>query len=105
VNQMFVFIAINVLLVFISIPPIRRELPMNSAYGFRFPAAMKSEEAWYRINAFGGKVFAASSCLSILGLIGLRLIQVVEPLLYISMFAIPLVFSTILIMIYSNRQA
>ena len=102
-NQMFVFIALDALLVFICIPPLRRELPMNSAYGFRFPSAMKSEDAWYRVNSFGGKAFTTTSCLSIAGLVLLRLLHVADPLVYISMFAIPLVAATIATMIYANR--
>lgn len=37
-----------------SIPLILRKVPMNPAYGFRFPQSFKSERNWYEINAYGG---------------------------------------------------
>jgi len=41
----------------ISIPLITRSVGMNRWYGFRFPEAFYSEEAWYAINAYGGRMF------------------------------------------------
>jgi hypothetical protein len=104
-NQWLVFIGINALFVALCVPLIRKEVSMNSVYGFRLPSAMKSDEAWYRVNAFGGKVMATTSVLSIVGLASLRIIGVGEPLFYLSLFVLPIVFTVIAVLIYSNRQA
>ena len=104
-NQWFVFVGVNALFLVLCIPLIRREVPMNSVYGFRIPSAMKSDKAWYRVNAFGGKVLAITSSLSIFGLVTLRISGVIEPSLYLSLFVLPVVFTVITTLIYSNRQA
>ncbi|MES2708697.1 MAG: SdpI family protein [Verrucomicrobiota bacterium] len=46
---------------FVSQPLIRRKVPMNGLYGIRIPAAFKSEQRWYEINAYGGRQMAAWS--------------------------------------------
>ena len=40
----------------LCIPLIRRKIPMNRFYGFRLPQSFVSNEAWYAINEYGGKV-------------------------------------------------
>jgi len=104
-NQWIIFIAINVVLAALCIPLVRREVPMNSVYGFRLPSAMKSDEAWYRVNALGGKIMMGTSCLSIIGLIVLKVAGADEPLLYLSLFVLPIVFTVLFILIYANRPA
>ena len=44
----FVFIGI-------SIPMVKRKIPMNGWYGIRIQKAFQSEELWYDINAYGGR--------------------------------------------------
>ena len=104
-NQWIIFIAINVLFAALCIPLIRKEVPINSIYGFRFPVVMKSEEAWYRVNSFGGKVLAVTSCLSIAGLVALRIAGQTDALLYLSLFVLPIMFTVITTLVYANRQA
>jgi uncharacterized membrane protein len=48
-------IGIALLIAGLSVPLILRKVPMNSVYGVRFPQSFKSDEAWYEINAYGGK--------------------------------------------------
>jgi hypothetical protein len=48
---------------FISLPLIYRKVPMNGFYGIRIPAAFKSEQNWYDINAYSGRKMAAWSWL------------------------------------------
>jgi uncharacterized membrane protein len=48
---------------FISLPLMYRKIPMNAFYGIRIPAAFKSEQSWYDINAYGGRKLAAWSWL------------------------------------------
>jgi hypothetical protein len=47
---------IGLLTTAMAIPLILRKIPMNRYYGIRIPKAFKSDENWYDINAYGGKV-------------------------------------------------
>ncbi len=47
---------IGLLTAALAIPLILRMVPMNRYYGIRIPKAFKSDENWYDINAYGGKV-------------------------------------------------
>jgi len=48
----------GLLLFFFSVPLALRKVPMNKYYGFRTLAAFKSDQAWYDINAYGGRQLA-----------------------------------------------
>lgn len=50
-------ISIGTISVVVSMPLIRRRVPMNRWYGIRTRKAFASEDNWYAINAYGGKVF------------------------------------------------
>lgn len=64
----------GVLTLLISLPLKFRKIPMNGVYGIRIPAAFKSNERWYEINAYGGRVLANWSWLTTAtGVIGLFL--------------------------------
>lgn len=55
----------------ISIPLVLRMAPMNRYYGIRVPKAFTSEENWYDINAYGGKLLLAYGLLlTIFGITG-----------------------------------
>jgi len=43
------------LIIGISIPLVKKKIKMNSWYGVRIEKSFKSEENWYKINAYGGK--------------------------------------------------
>ena len=45
----------GILSILLCLPLIKRKIPRNSFYGMRFPQSFQSEEAWFKINAFGGK--------------------------------------------------
>jgi SdpI/YfhL protein family len=47
---------IGLLIALISVPLVLRKVPMNHAYGVRVPKAFVSDENWYEINAYGGKL-------------------------------------------------
>src|ERR1700678_2947320 len=53
----------GILLFVISLPLIKRKVPMNDFYGIRIPAAFESEQKWYEINEYGGLRLAAWSWL------------------------------------------
>jgi uncharacterized membrane protein len=40
----------------LSVPMIRRRVPMNHWYGARFPKSFQSDDLWYRINEHAGRV-------------------------------------------------
>ncbi len=51
-------IGLGILVILVSLPLIFRKIKMNCVYGFRISNAFESEENWYTINEFGGKVLA-----------------------------------------------
>jgi hypothetical protein len=46
----------GVMVTIISYPLIKGNVKMNYWYGVRFPQSFYSDESWYKINAYGGKV-------------------------------------------------
>ncbi len=52
----YVHVGLGALIALISIPLVLRKVPMNRAYGVRIPKAFVSDENWYEINAYGGKL-------------------------------------------------
>ena len=54
-----------------SLPLLLRKVPMNRKWGIRLPAAFESDQRWYEINAYGGRLFAVWSLLIVgTGLVG-----------------------------------
>jgi len=47
----------GLLLIAVCVPLAKRKVKMNRWYGMRLPKAFKSEENWYKINAYGGRLF------------------------------------------------
>ncbi|MCP1339590.1 SdpI family protein [Idiomarina sp. M1R2S28] len=45
------------LMIALAIPLVLGKVKMNAVYGIRTRSAFKSEENWYKINAYGGKQF------------------------------------------------
>ena len=41
--------------ILVSMPLRDRKIAPNSMYGFRLPSTMRSDDAWYEANAFGGR--------------------------------------------------
>ncbi len=64
----------GLILVGISLPLIKRKIKMNAIYGFRIDAAFASEQKWYDINAYGGRMFIRwGFAMIITGLIGISM--------------------------------
>jgi hypothetical protein len=64
----------GLLIVAVSWPLIRRKIGMNRWYGIRLKAAFESEEKWYQLNEYGGRLFLRWGILVMLvGLTGLVL--------------------------------
>ena len=53
----FVHLIVALLIIGASMPLIQRRVKMNHWYGFRIRAAFASEERWYAINEYGGRLF------------------------------------------------
>ena len=45
----------SVVFILISIPLLKRKIPMNRWYGARFKKSFESDENWYLINAYSAK--------------------------------------------------
>jgi uncharacterized membrane protein len=54
---LFLFVAVGLLIVGLSVPLLRRRVKPNRWYGFRTPKTMSSERIWYEANAYAGKMF------------------------------------------------
>ncbi len=52
----YVHIGLGALIAIIAIPLVLRRVPMNRSYGIRIREAFVSEENWYAVNAYGGKL-------------------------------------------------
>lgn len=52
-----IYISIGIVLILISIPLVKKKVPMNRFYGFRISKSFVSDENWYQINHYGGKQF------------------------------------------------
>lgn len=52
---MLLFVATGLLMVILSVPPIRRWVKPNYLYGFRTPKTMSSDRIWYEANAYAGR--------------------------------------------------
>ena len=50
-----VYILCGFVFILVSVPLVRRKIPMNRLYGFRFARSYASDDNWYRINAYGGR--------------------------------------------------
>ena len=67
-------ICMAVAFILLSIPLLKRQLPMNRWYGARFRKSFESEENWYRINAYSAKLLILWSIpLLLLGVVTLFL--------------------------------
>lgn len=49
-----------------GIPLALRKVPMNRWYGVRIPESYASDERWYDINAYGGRLFLGYGCAVVL---------------------------------------
>lgn len=52
-------LALGALVIGVSVPMIRRRVPMNHSFGVRYAAAFRSDRNWYELNTYGGWVLCA----------------------------------------------
>lgn len=59
------------LLVVVFLPFWMRKVPMNQAFGAKWPQAYRSDKDWYDINAYCGRLSVLSGCiLMVIGCVG-----------------------------------
>ena len=51
----------GVIILAVSVPLMRRRVPMNRLWGVRIPASFRSDEDWYDINAYAGRLLVLGS--------------------------------------------
>jgi hypothetical protein len=67
----YVLIGLGAVMIAVTVPLIARMVPMNRWYGVRTRKAFVSEDNWYALNAYGGKLLAAyGGFLVLAGLVG-----------------------------------
>lgn len=58
----------------VAVPLIKRRIKMNEAYGVRFAQAFASDEAWFELNHYGGKLlFRWGVVIALTALVGVPL--------------------------------
>ncbi|GAB4368060.1 MAG: hypothetical protein Kow0042_09020 [Calditrichia bacterium] len=86
------FIFVAMLIIGLSIPLVKRMVPMNNFYGIRFAKSLESEENWYRINEYGRRQMIRWSIpILVLGILSFFLpLQGNDPLIFV-ITAVPLI--------------
>lgn len=84
----------------------KRQIPKNALVGFRFTRAFYSDQNWYEINAYGGKVFLIWAVSVIVVTIFVLVIPIgndtILYAIYISIYA-SLIIPLILAAVYADR--
>jgi uncharacterized membrane protein len=81
----------GIIILGLSLPLAHRKVPMNSFYGVRIPTSFQSEQRWYDINAYGGRLLAKWSVPIILcGLVGFTLAHSAYPVYHWVVFGVVL---------------
>ena len=89
-----ILIFIASILIVISLLLIKGYIKMNYLIGVRYPEAFYTDENWYKINAYGGKVFLIWAILIVMAAILLFLLPVDNSIILIAYI---IVFATIII--------
>lgn len=78
---------------------------MNRWHGMRIPKSFKSEENWYKINEYGGKIFIYwSIAILLIGIISLFLPPLGEKgITVLSLVPFLVIIATIQLFIYSRK--
>jgi hypothetical protein len=50
-------VLVAVIVILLSLPLLKRRVPMNHWYGARFKKSFESENNWYQINAYSARLF------------------------------------------------
>jgi len=96
---------IGFLIILLCIPLVKRKIRMNRWYGMRIPKSFKSEENWYKINEYGGKIFIYWSIpIVLIGIVSLFLPPLGEKgIIILSLAPLLVILPTIQLLIYSRK--
>lgn len=95
----------GLLIIILCIPLVKRKIKMNRWYGMRIPKSFKSEENWYKINEYGGRIFIYWSIpIVLIGIISLFLPPLREKgITILSLVPLLVILPTIQLLIYSRK--
>jgi len=98
-------ISAGFLITILCIPLVKRKIKMNRWYGMRIPKSFKSEENWYKINEYGGKIFIYWSIpIVLIGIISLFLPPLGEKgTIILGLVPLLVILPTIQLLIYSRK--
>lgn len=98
-------IFVGLLITILCIPLVKRKIKMNGWYGMRIPKSFKSEENWYKINEYGGKLFIYWSIpILLIGIISLFLPALGEKeITILSLAPLLVILPTIQLLVYSRK--
>ena len=51
-----IHLIVGFLVIAVSVPLVKRKVGINPWYGIRIPEAFKSEDRWFEINQYGGRL-------------------------------------------------
>ncbi|MFH1074862.1 MAG: SdpI family protein [Candidatus Firestonebacteria bacterium] len=98
-------IFVGFLIIILCIPLVKRKIKMNRWYGMRIPKSFKSEENWYKINEYGGRIFIYWSIpIVLIGIISLFLPPLGEKgITLLSLAPLLVILPAIQLLIYSRK--
>jgi uncharacterized membrane protein len=86
----FLYIAINISMVTISLPMARKQVAPNPWYGFRTKQTLSNPDVWYAANAYSGRLMIKGSIINI-ALIVLMFNCVPDPFIYLMLCSLSLI--------------
>ena len=105
----YVHCGVGLIITALALPLALRRVPMNSLYGVRIPASFASNEAWYDINAYGGRLLATFGvALTVFGYLARNLAPPIRSVWYGVFTVAPLLAMLALvpfILAYARRRA
>jgi hypothetical protein len=98
-------ICTGLMLMAVCAPLAKRKVKMNRWYGMRLPKAFTSDENWYKINEYGGKLFMGWSIPIVLGGVVLFFLPDIGlgALYVVPVFSIILLVPLIKLLIYASK--
>ena len=101
---LFLFVAVGLLIVGLSVPLMRRRVKPNLWYGFRTPKTMSSERIWYEANAYAGKMSVRAGTIFIAAAIVLYLVFRTNFIVYNTACAVVLLITILVHLFLSFRH-
>ena len=68
---LLLFTGVAGLIMALAVPLMRGRVKPNSLYGLRTERTLRDEDAWYRGNAYAGRLFFRTGLVALVGVVGL----------------------------------